>query len=103
MKQQRVATEDNPQVTASKREKDANIQFEADLKSVMQDPAGRRIMWSILGMCGLYTNTFDHSGSKTAFNCGRQSVGQQILGEINNICPYEYLEMQKEQLSKLNR
>ena len=81
------------------KRKNSSEQARLDLRNTMSTPHGRRLMWHILSTCGLYANCFDGSGARTAFNCGRQAVGQQLLAEILAAAPDEYMTMQREQAS----
>lgn len=67
-----------------------------DLQTLLRTPEFRRFAWRYLGECRVYKQTFDHSGSVTAFNEGKRSVGLKILAEITAADPDSYLQMMKE-------
>jgi hypothetical protein len=81
---------------ANLREQMARDQALADLRSVMDTPAGRRFMWGLLGECGLYRASFNNSGSITAFNEGQRDIGLRLVARITQDCPAQYLTMQGE-------
>lgn len=56
----------------------------ADLQAVMATQAGRRFVWTQLERTGLFHEPFDNSGSVTAYNCGRQSLGRQLWLDLHS-------------------
>lgn len=70
-----------------------------DVKWLMGHKQGRRVMWRLLGMTGLFRNPhgMGQSASDTAFRCGEQNIGQQLIAEIHGLCPEQYHVMVKEQ------
>lgn len=76
---------------AIKRQRD-----EDDLKWVLSDKRGRRLMASVLAVTGLYRGSFT-GNSETFFREGQRSVGLQVLERINAADPEAYLKMLKEQ------
>jgi hypothetical protein len=71
----------------------------ADFKWLMSDARGRRFMWRLLGLTGLYRNPFT-GNSETFFRCGSMSIGQKYLAEITELTPEAYLKMIEEQRKK---
>jgi hypothetical protein len=72
-------------------------QAAADLKAVMADPAGRRFVWRLLELAGIYRASFaGESTHATAFNEGQRSGGLRMLSEIFSACPGSYELMVKE-------
>lgn len=70
------------------REKELN-----DIRFIMNDPRGRRFFWRLLGALRTYESVFDNSGSKMAYNSGRQDVGHFLMSEITQANPEAYLTM----------
>lgn len=65
-----------------------------DFKTFMSDARGRRVMWRVLSMTGIFRNAFVMGDAHaTAFRCGEQNIGHQLLGEITTLCPERYHEM----------
>jgi hypothetical protein len=81
----------NEQREAVKRQRD-----EDDLKWVLSDKRGRRMLASVLAVTGLYQGSFT-GNSETFFREGRRSVGLQLLERVNAADPEAYLKMLKEQ------
>lgn len=67
-----------------------------DLKWVLSDPRGRRFLWELLGRCGLYRLSYEHSGSATMFKEGERNVGLTLLGRITEVDHAAYLLAQQE-------
>lgn len=67
-----------------------------DLKWLMSDKRGRRVVWRLLDKTGVYRSSFT-GNSTTFFNEGARNVGLQLLLEINQFCPDRYAQMVTEQ------
>lgn len=76
---------------AYKRQRD-----EDDLKWVLSDKRGRRMLASVLAVTGLYQGSFT-GNSETFFREGRRAVGLQLLERIQAADPEAYPKMLKEQ------
>ncbi len=70
---------------------------EDDFKWIMQDKRGRRFMWRLLGLAGVFVNPFTAARESTDFNCGKQIIGQTMIAEIHRLCSEHYHVMVKEQ------
>jgi hypothetical protein len=67
-----------------------------DMKWLMAHKPGRRFMWRLLELAGVYRTSFNNSGSVTAFNEGQRNVGLRYVAEIQELTPDHYLLMLKE-------
>lgn len=85
---------------AQKQEK-LLIQWEEDtVNSLLKTPEGRQFIWWLLsiGKAGQGTQPFiAGSPDQTAFNCGEQNVGNQILERIIALNPQGYLRILEDQ------
>lgn len=68
-----------------------------DLKHVMSTPAGRRFIWRKIGDYGVFNPCY------TPESEGARRAGLELLGEVIEECPGEYLKMQSEQMSAKTR
>ena len=66
-----------------------------DLKVVLQDRAGRRLIWRLLGHCSVFGSVMATSG-QIEYNSGRQDVGHWLLAEVIRADEDAYLLMQQE-------
>lgn len=86
------------QAEQAKAEQLQRYQEVEDFKWLMAYKQGRRIMWRMLGLTGLFRNAFvPGDQAVTGFRCGEQNIGHKLLNEIHTLCPEKYHEMVKEQ------
>lgn len=69
-----------------------------DFKQVVSSEEGRRFMWRLLGLTGVFRSSFT-GNSETFFREGQRNVGLILIGEIHEHCPDVYVKMLKEQKS----
>lgn len=67
-----------------------------DIKEIVQLPAGRRLIWELLGYCRIMHSSMSSDTHVTAYNEGRRGVGLHVLGELMEANPDAYCKMQKE-------
>ena len=71
-----------------------------ELARLMHSPQGRRMMFEVLSVLGLYTNPYSHeSPHHTAYKCGLQAAGQFIQSLLNKACPHDVFRMMAEAAS----
>lgn len=68
-----------------------------DLKWLMSDKRGRRVMWRLLETTGVFRNPYAGKEGDTAFRCGVMNVGQMLFADLNVHCPERYALMVTEQ------
>lgn len=64
-----------------------------DLRWLMGHAQGRRIVWRLLALTGVYRTTFHPNGSTFAYQEGRRSVGCWMVEEITTASPDAYPKM----------
>jgi hypothetical protein len=69
-----------------------------DLKWLMSDKRGRRFIWRLLAITGVFRNPF-RGTRETDFRCGEMNIGQIYLGDLNLHTPSQYNEMVMEHLN----
>lgn len=74
-----------------------------DFKWLMGHRQGRRVMWRLLSMTGVFRNPHIPGTEDVLFRCGEQNIGQQLMGEIHTICPEHYTTMTREQQEWLKK
>lgn len=80
---------------ARKEKLDAH-QADSDLKWLMGEAAGRRIVWRLLVRAGVYQSSFNTNAMTMAFAEGRRNEGLSILASISRLCPERYQQMVEE-------
>lgn len=69
---------------------------EADLKWLMSNKRGRRIVWRLLDQSGVFRLSFNPNAMQMAFAEGNRNFGNRILALIHSLCPEQYPTMVKE-------
>lgn len=85
-------------IEKEKRQRELEL---SDIRFILKTPEGRRFYWRLLAYTGMFRNPFTDSDSRTNFNCGRQSVGQELLNRLMEAKPNAYGQMQEEFYSKM--
>lgn len=83
---------------AAKRQKDRKLNREGqieDFKWLMSDKRGRRFVWRMLEVTGVYRTSFT-GNSTTFFNEGMRNIGLIVMNEIHEHCPELYETLIKE-------
>lgn len=70
-----------------------------DLRWVLSDPRGRRVLWRILDFCSVFRSIWEAS-AKIHYNAGRQDVGHFVQSEVTEARPNAMLEMILEHKTK---
>lgn len=82
---------------AERKRKTQAEQHAADMKWVMSAPAGRRVMWSLLGDLGLYRTPYAGENTNAAhFNIGQHSAALKLNAQLIETAPDEYDLMGRE-------
>lgn len=71
--------------------------FIEDVRWLMSSPRGRRLVWWLLGKCGVNRTSFNNSGSVMAFNEGQRNIGLLLQAEVIEASPEAYMTMLTEQ------
>lgn len=87
-----IAANEEREADAKAKAKRIADQEVEDLKWLMSDKRGRRIMWGLLSFTGVFRNPFT-GNSETFFRAGMMNVGQKYLGDINEHAPERYNQM----------
>lgn len=77
---------------AAKRQRDEEL---SDFRNIMQTPEGRRYVWRMLSVTGVFRTSFT-GNSTTFFNEGQRNVGLIIINDLNEACPERYMQMMNE-------
>lgn len=64
-----------------------------DLSAVLKTRQGQRVLWHILGLCGVYNNNFSPERSTLEYLEGRRSIGIELLQAIEAVDPLAYANM----------
>lgn len=67
----------------------------SDIAFILSDARGRRFMWRLLSMTGIYRSSYT-GDSKTFFREGERNIGLQVMRDIHEINPEAMTQMLKE-------
>jgi len=79
----------------TKEEREDRIEQElllANLTTVINTKPGRKIIWHILGLCGIYDSSFT-GNSSTFYNEGKRDVGLDIHQLMEDADPLMYAKL----------
>lgn len=95
----------NPKEIGSANElnKLRNNQEDMDLQAILSSEQGRRFLYRLLGMAGIYRNHFDADPGVMAANCGASNLGLMVLSEMQRVDPESYVTMLKERIASEQR
>ena len=79
----------------SKEQKNKRAKEIEDLRFVLNDQRGRRVINRLLDKTGVYRNPFT-GNSETYFRCGEMNIGQFIVAEVQAVSPESYTNLLKE-------
>ena len=79
------------------RERLARENEEADMKWLMGNKRGRRVIWRLLDQAGVFRSSFNTNAMTMSFAEGHRNYGLRILALIHSQCPELYPTMMKEQ------
>ena len=80
---------------ARKREKELRDRDVADIRFVLSDKRGRRVLWRLLSHSGLYESGYVE-GSKAQYRDGRRNEGAHLLALVTDAQPDALLQMMQE-------
>lgn len=98
----RAAITPKQDARAERRERLRLEREDADMAEVLSTPAGRRFIWRLLGVTGVFSASWDPS-AKIHFNEGRRDIGLRYLAELNDKHPERFLEAQAEAIADAKR
>ncbi|CNK23315.1 Uncharacterised protein [Yersinia frederiksenii] len=67
-----------------------------DITYLMGTVEGRRFIWRLLSLSGVFTTSFTGETNSTMFNEGRRNYGLTLFSDVMTACPDEYLIMANE-------
>lgn len=78
-------------------DKEEQLQADADLEWLMDQPQGRRFIGRLIDACRV--NGQCNTGNSHTFTLlGRRDVGLFFMGELERVCPEKYIEMYRERI-----
>ena len=69
---------------------------ESDVKWLMSQKRGRRMVWRFLDQAGVFRSSFSTNAMQMAFAEGTRNYGLRLIGLVHAACPEQYTVMMKE-------
>ena len=76
-------------LTEKEKVKDRDIEVDLirrkelnDIRTVLSNASGRRLMWRLMGHCGTFQTIFNKESSLMAYLSGQQDIGHFLMSEI---------------------
>jgi hypothetical protein len=74
---------DPSEIEKAKQKEDLRRKQELnDIRTVLSNASGKRLMWKLLERCGTYRTIFDADPSKMSYLSGKQDLGHYLMAEI---------------------
>ena len=65
-----------------------------DIRKVLSLPEGRRLIWRMLGLCGMFRTVYIPKDTNATFvEIGKKEIGLGILGDVTDAKPEAYYQM----------
>lgn len=61
-----------------------------DAKTVLGTPEGRRWVWALFEMCGVWSSSYESDALGMAYTGGRRDVGLEVMRRLQRLLPGEY-------------
>jgi hypothetical protein len=73
---------------------------ESDVKWLMANKRGRRIVWRLLDQAGVFRSTFNTNSMQMAFAEGNRNYGLRLMAMVHALCSEQYPLMIKESMNE---
>lgn len=67
---------------ANLKAKDLRKQQLNDIRTVLSNSSGRRLLWRLLGKCNTFGSVYSEKSSTMAYLSGQQDLGHFLMAEI---------------------
>lgn len=67
-----------------------------DVRALMAVRSSRRVIWHLLGQCGIFRTSLNSDAIQMAANEGMRQIGLQVMDLISLHCPEMYEKMARE-------
>ncbi len=73
--------------------------LQANVLELMKTGAGKKVIWHILGLCGIYASSFT-GNSTTFYNEGKRDIGLDVLRMLEDADDTIYARLQLEMIKE---
>lgn len=85
---------------ARRKEEDLHKQQMNDIRTVLSNASGRRLIWRLLEKCNTFNSAFSSELSTMSYSTGQQDLGHFIMAEIVNADENLLFKMMKDNMKK---
>ncbi len=85
---------------AERKEKDIRRQELNDIRTVLSNSSGRRMVWRLMEMCNTFSSIFNNDASQMSYRSGKQDLGHFLMAEIVEADENLLLKMMKDNNKK---
>lgn len=71
-----------------------------DIRTVARTPEGRRFIWRIFSMAGVFRSSYTGEAAGTFFNEGNRNIGLKLFDDLMVAKPEAFTQMQREYVSE---
>lgn len=86
---------------AERQEKDLRKQELNDIRTVLSNASGRRLVWRLLTQCNSFGSVFSKDLSTMSYQSGQQDLGHFIMSEITQADENLLLRLMKDNKEKV--
>lgn len=76
--------------------KNVEASLDLALRDIMESAEGRYWIWNLLSLCRMFATPMTDEDRWTAFRCGEQNVGLQVMQQVHRVCPELYAQAMNE-------
>lgn len=91
-----IKSQERTKAEADDRTRLAQEQEVEDIKWLMSNKRGRRIVFRTLERAGIWRSSFNTNALAMSFSEGQRNEGLRLLSQVTMHCPDRYTEMLKE-------
>lgn len=85
---------------AALKEDDLRRQEMNDIRTVLSNVSGRRLMWRLLSRCKTFESVMSEEHSSMSYNSGQQDFGHFIMAEISEADENLLMRLMKDNYKK---
>ncbi len=85
---------------ANQKIEDMRRQELNDIRTVLSNAAGKRLLWRMLTKCHSFESIYAVNQNDVYYNSGQQDIGHFIMGEIMQADPNLFMKMMKDNNKK---
>lgn len=88
---------DNQKLAAARerRQRQYAEQIRADMKTLLSMPEGRRVLWDLIGDCGVFKESME-TNARSYVQMGMRNLGLSLINRVTDADQEAYFQMMRE-------